>query len=78
MMAKKAKTTVASSRWFRVTGERFDWFPRRNVIVAFKRGDIGYRPMACIEAGLAQGVIELIGKPAGATVAKDGTVRLGH
>lgn len=40
--------------------ERFDWSPKRGVMVSFKKGQVGYRPLKCIEAGLAIGAIELI------------------
>lgn len=65
------------SRWFRVIADRFDWMPKPTVMVSFKRGDIGYKPQACIDAGLASGAIELIAKPRGATVDKAGRVHLG-
>lgn len=75
-MARKAKAASVppSSRWFRVTGERFDWFVKRNVMISFPRGSIGYRPLACIEAGLAAGVIEVIDQPEGYSVDKAGNV----
>lgn len=71
-MAKKPEQ--ASSRWFRVTGARFDWMPKRNVMISFPQGAIGFRPLACIEAGLAAGVIEVIDRPEGYSVAKAGNV----
>ena len=75
-MAKKAKTASVppSSRWFRVTGPRFDWMPKHNVMISFPHGSIGYRPQACIDAGLAAGVIEVIEKPEGYSVDKAGNV----
>lgn len=60
----QAEESDKNSRWFRVIGERFDWRPKRTVMISWKRGDIDYRPLACIEEGLRQGVIEVIGKPA--------------
>lgn len=77
-MARKAKTNdQPTSRWFRVTGPRFDWMPKANVMISFPHGSIGYRPQACIDVGLAAGMIEVIEKPAGATVDKEGNVSLG-
>lgn len=75
-MARKPKTDspAPSSRWFRVTGHRFDWLPKPNVMISFPHGAIGYRPQACIEAGLAAGVIEVIERPAGYSVDKAGNV----
>lgn len=75
-MARKTKTDPAAtgSRWFRVTGSRFDWMPKPNVMVSFPNGSIGYRPQECINAGLAGGVIEVIEKPHGYTVDKAGNV----
>jgi len=43
-------------------------------MVSFPHGTIGYRPHACIEAGLAAGVIEVIEKPVGYSVDKAGNV----
>lgn len=62
------------NRWFRVTAERFDWMPRKGLMISWKRGDIGYRPMACIEYGLSIDAIETIARPKNATVGKDGQV----
>lgn len=78
-MARKTKieTVPASSRWFRVTGPKFDWMPTPRTMISFPHGAIGYRPRACLEAGLTAGVIEVIEKPEGARVGKDGNVILG-
>lgn len=75
-MARKAQIeeVPTGSRWFKVTGERFDWMPKPTVMISFRQGQIGYRPTACIEAGLAAGVIEVIAKPAGYSVDKAGNV----
>lgn len=75
-MARKPKvaTDAPGSRWFRVTGERFDWMPKSNVMISFPHDSIGYRPHACIEAGLAAGVIEVIDRPEGYSVDKAGNV----
>lgn len=75
-MARKTKKAIAlpSSRWFRVTGQRFDWMPKPRTMVSFPHGTIGYRPQACIEAGLAAGVIEVIDQPEGYSVDKAGNV----
>ncbi|GEM_PF-2559798 len=75
-MAKKIKEVVTqpSSRWFQVTGERFDWKPKPNVLITFPHGSIGYRPLACIEAGLSLGLIKVIEKPDGYSVDKAGNV----
>ena len=77
-MARKAQIEgyQTTSRWFRVIADRFDWMPKPTVMVSFKKGDIGYRPTACIEAGLAEGAIEVIEKPAGYHVDKNGDVLL--
>lgn len=71
-MAKKAEQPT--SRWFRVTGPVFDWMPKRNVMISFPHGAIGFRPQGCIEAGLAAGVIEVIDRPEGYSVDKAGNV----
>jgi len=71
---KRAASVPPSSRWFRVTGERFDWMPKPNVMISFLHGSIGYRPQACIDAGLAAEVIEVIEKPKGYSVDKAGNV----
>lgn len=75
-MARKPKSAPAAtgSRWFRVTGERFDWMPKPNVMISFPHGSIGHRPQDCIDAGLAAGVIEIIEKPEGYSVDKAGNV----
>lgn len=75
-MARKAQIDEVqpTSRWFRVTGERFDWIPKPMTMISFPKGAIGYRPLACIEAGKAAGVIEVIDKPAGYSVDKAGNV----
>lgn len=75
-MARKAKTVSvpSSSRWFRVTGPKFDWMPTPRSMVSFPHGTIGYRPRACIDAGLAAGVIIVIEKPEGYSVDKAGNV----
>ena len=70
----RKKAAQPSSRWFRVTGDRFDWQPKTNVMISFPKGSIGYRPQACIDAGLAAGVIEVIEKPEGYSVDKAGQV----
>lgn len=57
-----------------MTGPRFDWFPKRNVMISFPCGSIGYRPQTCIDAGIAAGVIEVIEKPSGYSVDKAGNV----
>lgn len=62
------------SRWFRVIDERFDWVPKHGVMVSFPKGSIGYRPLDCIESGLAMGAIEVIDKPAGYSLDKAGNV----
>lgn len=67
---------AARSRWFRVTAERFDWPVRPGLMISWKHGAIGYRPMGCIEYGLSIGAIETIAKPKNATVGKDGRVIL--
>lgn len=71
-MARKSSTT--ESRWFRVIGARFDWMPKPGTMISYTRGDIGYRPSTCIEAGLASNVIEVIEKPKGFSVDKAGNV----
>ncbi len=78
-MARKPKAAPAphKARWFRVTGPRFDWRPTPRTMISFPHGTIGYRPQACIDAGLAAGVIEVIEKPEGARVGKDGQVNFG-
>lgn len=77
-MARKAKmaSVPPTSRWFRVTADRFDWLFAPNKMKAFRKGQIAYEPLACVEAGLAAGAIELIEKPDGARVGKDGKVIL--
>lgn len=70
-MARKATT---ESRWFRVTGDRFDWMPKKGTMISFPRGSVGFRPLACIEQGLALGVIETIERPTGYSVDKAGNV----
>lgn len=78
-MAKKQQETKNESRWFKVTGEHFDWVPKFGTMISFPKGSIGFRPRACIDAGLAQGVIEVIEKPNGYTVDKAGNVvKNGH
>lgn len=72
--AKKTVEATAPSRWFRVTGERFDWSPKPNVMITFPHGSIGYRPMACINVGVSTGVIEVIEHPKGYSVDKSGNV----
>lgn len=62
------------AKWFRVTGDRFDWMPTPRTMISFPHGYVGYRPQACIDAGLAAGVIEVIKKPAGYSVDKAGRV----
>lgn len=75
MMARKPKSENApSSRWFRVIGPRFDWIVKPNVMISFPGGSIGFRPQACIDAGIAAGVIEVIEKPEGYSVDKAGNV----
>ncbi|WP_266030420.1 hypothetical protein [Brucella intermedia] len=74
---KKTVEAQASSRWFRVTGELFDWSPRHGYVMAYKHGDIGFGTRDCITKGRALGVIELIEKPEGAKVGKDGRVIFG-
>lgn len=69
---------MSASRWFRVTGERFDWMPRPGLMVSFRRGEIAYKPEACINTGLAAGLIEVIPRPRGAHVDKAGRVHLGN
>lgn len=71
---KRTSSVPPSSRWFRVTGDRFDWMPTPRTMISFPHGSIGYRPQACIDAGLATGVIEVIDKPAGYAVDKAGNV----
>ncbi|WMT90153.1 hypothetical protein [Pelagibacterium sp. H642] len=73
-MARKAITSEKSSRWFRVTGPRFDWIVKPTVMVSFPHGAIGYKPQACIDAGLAAGVIEVIERPKGYSLDKAGNV----
>ncbi|MBV2144242.1 hypothetical protein KUG47_12130 [Falsochrobactrum sp. TDYN1] len=75
--AKKTVEASTSSRWFRVSGDKFDWSPRRGYTVAYKYGHIGFGTRACIARGLELGVIELIEPPEGAKVGKDGRVTLG-
>lgn len=75
--AKKTVEVPTSSRWFRVTGERFDWSPRRGYVKAYKHGDIGFDTRDCIAKGIELGVIEQIEQPEGAKVGKDGRVILG-
>ncbi|MER8827230.1 hypothetical protein NKH73_14170 [Mesorhizobium sp. M0938] len=72
--AYAAAKTGATSRWFRVTAERFDWLFAPNKMKAFRKGQIAYEPLACVEAGLSIGAIETIEKPANARVGKDGRV----
>lgn len=72
--SKKSTEEHDESRWFKVTGERFDWMPRPGLMISFPKGAIGYRPKACIEHGLAMGVIEVIRRPAGYSVNKAGEV----
>lgn len=62
------------AKWFRVTGERFDWMPTPRVMISFPHGHIDFRPKACIDAGLAAGLIETIKKPAGYSVDKAGRI----
>lgn len=66
----------ATSRWFRVTADRFDWIFAPNKMKAFRKGQIAFEPLACVEAGLAAGAIVTIEKPDGARVGKDGKVIL--
>ena len=66
--------SAPGSRWFRVIAENWDWMPSRNVMVSFKRGVVDFRPLACIEAGLAASAIEVIEKPVGYSVDKAGNV----
>jgi hypothetical protein len=72
--AYKQAVSSVTSRWFRVTADRFDWLFAPNKMKAFRRGQIAYEPMACVQAGLAAGAIEVIEKPANARVGKDGRV----
>lgn len=75
----KSKSPASTSRWFRVIGERFDWIVKPGTMISFQKGAIGCRPKACIEAGLAGGVIEVISKPKGYSLDKSGNVvRNGH
>lgn len=64
------------SRWFRVIADRFDWRPKRTVMISWKKGDIDFRPMDCIQKGMREGAIELIGKPAHLKTNKAGKVVL--
>lgn len=74
--AYEKATTGATSRWFIVTGPRFDWVFAPNKMKSFKNGQICYEPLACVQAGLAMKLIVLIDKPAGAKVGKNGQVIL--
>lgn len=60
-----------------MVSDHFDWRPTRGFMKAYRRGQIGFGTRACIEAGLASGAIELIERPEGAKVGKDGRVILG-
>ena len=60
--------------WFRVTAERFDWMPRRGVMICYPQGYVGFGTRACVACGIKLGVIERIRKPAGYAVGKDGKV----
>ena len=63
-----------SSRWFKVTADRFDWVVRPTMMRSWKKGEIGYAPQKAIDIGLASGLIEVIKKPRNAHVGKDGQV----
>lgn len=76
--AKQSAPAQPSSRWFRVIGERFDWIIKPGLMKSFQRGQIAYEPQACIDAGLSGGLIEVIDRPEGAKVGKDGSVILGN
>lgn len=75
--AKQSAPSQPSSRWFRVIGARFDWIIRPGLMKSFQHGQIAYEPQACIDIGLASGLIEVIERPEGAKVGKDGSVILG-
>lgn len=61
-------------RWFRVTGERFDWIIKPGLMRTFRKGEIYYGTRACLTIGLQQKAIEVITRPQGAFVGKDGQV----
>lgn len=72
--SKRARPPANSDRWFRVTAKEFDFKPSSNVVIAYKRDQIGFGTRACIEQGLQSGSIELIEKPENAYVGKNGKV----
>ncbi len=51
--------------WFRVIAERFDWMPRRGVMISYPAGYVGYGTRACVARGVEIGAVEKIRKPAG-------------
>ena len=52
-------------RFFRVIGPRFDWMPKRGIMVAYQRGYEGPGTRACVNKGLSLGLIEEINRPLG-------------
>lgn len=70
----EAVAAASESRWFRVTGERFDWIFSKSKMKSFKHGQIAYEPRACVDAGVAAGLVERIERPANARVDKSGRV----
>lgn len=60
-------------KFFRVTGPRFDWMPKRGVMVAYKHGYEGPGTKACVAKGLSLGLIVEIPRPEGQTIAKGRT-----
>lgn len=72
--AYESVTEGETSRWFRVTGDRFDWVFAPNKMKSFKKGQICYEPIACVELGKKLGLIEVIRKPRNMRVEKNGRV----
>jgi len=65
---------MKKSRWFRVTGERFDWFFAPGKMKSFKKGFIYFEPERCVADGEAKGLVERISRPNGMMVDKSGRV----
>lgn len=60
-------------KFFRVTGPRFDWMPKRGVMVAYLHGYEGPGTRACVAKGLSLGLVEEIERPQGSRINKGGT-----
>lgn len=62
------------SRWCKVVGDRFDWFPRPLVMVSRPKGAILFLTREAYDYGVSTGLLEPISRPAGMKVNKKGEV----